>query len=70
MTWNILLNGHDDLSGDEKASFEKGLVEKVKNLFDELYDTDGCRITYAVVTTNTTGPEDLLHLPPPIKEPT
>ena len=61
MTWTVNLSGHDDLSGDEKETFENGLVEKVKSLAQELRDTEGCNVTSASVTTNTTGSVNVLE---------
>jgi len=55
MTFSVNINGHDDLSGEAKETFEKGLVEKVKSLTQELSNTDGCNVTGSTVITNTTG---------------
>lgn len=55
MTWSVSMSGHDDLSGSEKEEFENELVEKVQALTQELQDTEGCKVTSATVTTNTTG---------------
>jgi hypothetical protein len=60
MTWTVQLTGHDNLEGGEKASFENGLVEKVQSLVDELKGTEGCNVTSASVSTNTTGGVNLL----------
>lgn len=60
MTWTVSLNGHDDLSGDEKIAFEENLVEKVKTLAEELKTTKGCAVTSGYVSTNTTGTVDLM----------
>ena len=60
MTWSINLQGHDELTGDQKESFEKELVEKARGLFDELSTAEGNRITSAMVVTNTTGGVNLL----------
>jgi len=55
MTWTISLAGHDDMSGDQKESFENYLVEEIKSLTQKLVNTEGCNVTSANVTTNTTG---------------
>lgn len=60
MTWIVNLMGHDDLSGEEKEAFENGLVDKVKNLVDELKGTESCNVISGSVTTNTTGSVNLL----------
>lgn len=59
MTWSVTLQGHDDLSGELKESFEYGLVSKVKNLVDEVKSGEGVIVTFANVTTNTTGSVDV-----------
>jgi hypothetical protein len=61
MTWSINLQGHDDLSGDQKASFEKELVEKARGLADELGAAEGCVVSTAMAVTNTTGGVNLLN---------
>ncbi len=60
MTWTVNLSGHDDLTGDEKAAFENGLVETFRNLAAELAGTEGCNVTSASAVTNTTGSVNLL----------
>jgi hypothetical protein len=60
MTWTVNLNGHDDLTGDEKVAFEEGLVEKTRELVETLKAQDGSKVSIATVTTNTTGSVNLL----------
>lgn len=60
MTWTVSINGHDDLTGDEKAAYENAVVEKAKALAAELGQADGGHITSATATTNTTGSVNLL----------
>jgi hypothetical protein len=55
MTWTVNLNGHDDLSGEAKEQFEKGLVETMQSLVDDLKNTEGVNVTSGQVVTNTTG---------------
>jgi hypothetical protein len=61
MTWNVNLNGHDDLSGEDKEKFEQGLVETIQSLADDLAAKDGVNVTQALVATNTTGQVNLLE---------
>lgn len=60
MTWTISINGHDDLTGDEKEALENIIVGEATALFHSLKAQKGNRITSASVTTNTTGSVDLL----------
>lgn len=60
MTWTINLNGHDDLRGEAKVEFEKGLVGKVDDLVRELRETEGCVVTTVMVMTNTTGAVNMI----------
>jgi hypothetical protein len=64
MTWTVNLNGHDDLSGDEKVAFEEGLVQKTRELVETLQEQDGSIVTIASVSTNTTGSVNLLEASP------
>lgn len=59
MTYTININGHDDLSSEEKKIFESELVIKARRLVDELKDESN--VTSAVATTNTTGSVNLLE---------
>jgi hypothetical protein len=59
MTFTVSINGHDDLSGEEKEQFENGLVDKVRALVSEMAQADGINVTSAQVTTNTTGQIDV-----------
>jgi len=59
MTWSININGHDDLTGDEKEALENVIVGEAKALFHSLKAQEGNRITSAVAVTNTTGSVDL-----------
>jgi hypothetical protein len=61
MTWTVNLNGHDNLSGDEKVAFEEGLVQKTRELVETLKEQDGAIVSIATVTTNTTGSVNLLE---------
>jgi hypothetical protein len=58
MTYTININGHDDLSGDEKEEFEKGVVEKARALVRDLRSASN--VSSATATTNTTGSQNLL----------
>lgn len=60
MTWNININGHDDLTGDEKVAYEEAVVEKAKALAAELAAASGGHVTSAAANTNTTGSVNLL----------
>lgn len=60
MTWTININGHDDLTGDEKEALEKIIVGEATGLFHSLKAQDGNNITSASVSTNTTGTVNLL----------
>lgn len=66
MTWTINLNGHDNLSGDEKITFEENLVEKVRDLVNDLIGIENCVVTTGFVSTNSTG---TVNLPDLIKSP-
>lgn len=59
MTWTININGHDDLSGEEKEALENIIVGEATGLFHSLKAQEGNRITTATVTTNTTGTVNL-----------
>lgn len=61
MTWSITVNGHDDLAGEEKAALENFIVKTAKILTDALKDEDGCNVTSANATTNTTGTVNLME---------
>jgi hypothetical protein len=61
MTWTVNLNGHDNLSGDEKVAFEEGLVQKTRDLIETLKQQDGSVVSIATVMTNTTGSVNLLE---------
>jgi hypothetical protein len=60
MTWTININGHDDLTGDEKVDYEEALVEKARSVVRELAAAEGSRVSSASATTNTTGTVNLL----------
>lgn len=60
MTWNIAVDGHDDLEQEAKAAFENGLIAKVKQLVEDIQSGAGITISRAVASTNTTGQVDLL----------
>lgn len=60
MTWSININGHDDLTGDEKVAYEEAVVEKAKALVAELAAAAGGHITTATSNTNSTGSVNLL----------
>jgi len=60
MTWNVNINGHDNLTGEEKEQFEKGLVDEMKALVDRLKTTEGVVVSSGMTTTNTTGSVNLL----------
>jgi hypothetical protein len=59
MTWIVNLNGHDDLSGDEKEKLENELVQDVRDFVEGLKSKEGLNVTSANVTTNTTGTVDV-----------
>lgn len=59
MTWTVQIGGHDDLEAELKEAFENGLVSKVAQLVEDI-KTEGVTISNANVTTNTTGPVDIL----------
>lgn len=59
MTWTININGHDDLTGDEKEAYEQDVVAKAKALVQELAAKEGGHVTSASATTNTTGAVNL-----------
>jgi hypothetical protein len=60
MTWTININGHDDLTGEEKEAFENIIVGEATGLFHSLKAQEGNQISSASVTTNTTGTVNLL----------
>lgn len=64
MTWTISINGHDDLSGEEKIAFENEIVEKARSLAMNLKDMQGGQVTSASCNTNTTGSVNLLTINP------
>lgn len=59
MTWTVQIGGHDDLEAELKEAFENGLVSKVAQLVEDI-KTEGVTVSNANVTTNTTGPVDIL----------
>jgi hypothetical protein len=61
MTWTVNINGHDDLSGDEKEALERVIVGESMALVESLKAQNGNNITSASVVTNTTGSVDLLN---------
>jgi hypothetical protein len=61
MTWTVSINGHDDLSGDEKEALERVIVGESIALVESLKAQNGNNITSANVTTNTTGTVYLLN---------
>jgi hypothetical protein len=61
MTWSITLNGHDDLTGEEKAKLEEIIVGEAKTLAHSLAAQEGNRVSTATVVTNTTGSVNLLE---------
>jgi len=60
MTFTIHVDGHDDLEAEAKAAFENGLVSMVTELIADIKGGAGVTISRADVTTNTTGPVDVL----------
>ncbi len=65
MTWTININGHDDLTGDEKVAYEEAIVEKARVFAAELVADAEARdgaghVTNATATTNTTGSVNVL----------
>lgn len=61
MTWMISINGHDDLTGEEKIAFENEIVAKARSLVMNLKDMQGGHVTSAGCDTNTTGTVNLLE---------
>ena len=61
MTWSINLQGHDDLTGEEKAKLEEVIVGEAKALVHSLVAQEGNRVSTAVAVTNTTGSVNLLE---------
>lgn len=61
MTWSIQLNGHDDLSDEEKEELEKMLVDEARDFAGSLVGLEGNKVTSAVAVTNTTGSVNLLE---------
>lgn len=59
MTWNVSIDGHDDLEAEAKEAFETGLVAKVKQLVADIKSGAGITVSRANVTTNTTGSVDV-----------
>jgi hypothetical protein len=60
MTWTVNINGHDNLSGDEKVAYENAMIEKARALAEELAAAEGGVVSTASATTNTTGSVNLL----------
>ena len=61
MTWTINVNGHDDLSGDEKIALETVIAGEALSLVESLKVHKGNIVSGATVTTNTTGFINLLQ---------
>lgn len=59
MTWTINIQGHDDLTGEEKEALEQVIVGEATGLFHSLKAQNGNQITTATVSTNTTGTVNL-----------
>lgn len=60
MTWTVMINGHDDLTGDEKVTYEEAIVEKTRTFAAELAEAEGGHVSSAQATTNTTGTVNVL----------
>jgi hypothetical protein len=60
MTWTINVQGHDDLSGEEKAKLEENIVEEARAFVQSLVE-EGNRVSTATAVTNTTGSVNLLE---------
>jgi hypothetical protein len=60
MTWSINIQGHDDLSGEEKAKLEEIIVGEAKALAHSLVAQEGNQVATAFAVTNTTGGVNLL----------
>lgn len=60
MTWTVLINGHDDLTGDEKVAYENEVVDAARALAQTLKGKTGGHVTSASCSTNTTGSVNLL----------
>ena len=61
MTWTVNLSGHDDLPEEAKKEFEETLVEDMRNFVAGLRSEEGVNVTFANVTTNTTGSVNVLN---------
>lgn len=61
MTWSININGHDDLTGEEKEALERVIVGEATRLVHSLKVQEGNQVSSAMAVTNTTGSVNLLE---------